>query len=90
MALTKTDEEPKGMKLATECSLDQLLTQFVPRCDHQRERLGSSLLDARLHPMRSGGVDEQRSSWYLGARRAEPSQGLPKADPFHLDLWEPG
>ena len=78
------------MKLTSELLLDQLLTQYVSGFDHQGEGLGSSLPDARLHPMRSGGVDEPRSSRYLGARRAEPAQGIPKADPFHRNLLEPG
>jgi len=28
-----------------------LLAQFLPGFDHEREALGSPLLDARLHPM---------------------------------------
>jgi hypothetical protein len=88
--ITKSAQEPNGMKLTSELLRDQLLTPYVSGFDHQGEGLGSSLLDARLHPMRSGGVDEQRSSRYLGARRAEPAQGIPTAAPFHLELLEPG
>jgi hypothetical protein len=50
---------PNGMKLAPELLLYQLLTQFLPRFDPQREALGPSLLDARLHPMRADGVHDQ-------------------------------
>jgi hypothetical protein len=50
-----------GIKLAAERWLDQLLTQFGPRCDHQGEGLGSPFLDARLHAMRSDGIDAQGS-----------------------------
>jgi hypothetical protein len=39
------------MKLTSERLLHQLLTEFLPRFDHQRETLGSPLLDARLPPM---------------------------------------
>jgi hypothetical protein len=39
--------------------LDQLLTQFPSGCDHEREALGAPFLDARLHPMRADGVDDQ-------------------------------
>jgi hypothetical protein len=61
VALTKNDEDPNGMKLASELLLDHLLTQFLPGFDHQWEALGSPFLDARLHAMRSDGVDDQRS-----------------------------
>jgi hypothetical protein len=48
------------MKLTSELLLYQrLLTQFLPRFDHEGEALGSPLLDARLHPMRADGVDDQ-------------------------------
>jgi hypothetical protein len=47
------------MKLASELLLDQLLTQFLPGFDHEREALRSPLLDARFHPMRADGVDDQ-------------------------------
>jgi hypothetical protein len=47
-----------GIKLASELLLDHLLTQFVPGFDHKREALGSPFLDARLHSMRSDGVDD--------------------------------
>jgi hypothetical protein len=50
-----------GIKLASELLLDHLLTQFLPGFDHQREALGSPFLDARLHAMRSDGVDDQRA-----------------------------
>ena len=52
---------PNGIKLASELLLDHLLTQFLPGFDHQREALGSPFLDARLHSMRSDGVDDQRA-----------------------------
>jgi hypothetical protein len=41
---------PNGIKLASEFLLDQLLTQYLPGFDHEREALGAPLLDARLHP----------------------------------------
>jgi hypothetical protein len=40
-----------GIKLASEPLLDYLLAQFLPGFNHQREALGSPLLDPRLHPM---------------------------------------
>jgi hypothetical protein len=49
-----------GMKLASECILDQLLTQFLPGFNHERETLGSPLLDARLHPMGAFRINNQR------------------------------
>jgi hypothetical protein len=52
---------PNGIKLASKLLLYQLLTQCLPRFDHQREALGPPLLDARLHAMRSDRVDDQRS-----------------------------
>ena len=61
LALTVIGNEPNGMKLASELLLDRLLTQFWPGFDHQGEALGPPLLDARLHMVRSGGIDEQRS-----------------------------
>jgi hypothetical protein len=78
------------MKLASELSLDHLLTQFLPGVDHEREALGSPFLDARLHAMRSDGVDDQRSSWDAGARPAEPPQRIQKADPLHAEALEQG
>jgi hypothetical protein len=61
------------MKLAAERWLDQLLTPFVPGFDQQGEGLRPPFLDARLHAMRSDGIDAQGSSWDPSARRAEPS-----------------
>jgi hypothetical protein len=49
-----------GMKLASALWLDSLLAQFLPGCDHQREALGSPLLDPRLYPMGAFRVDPQR------------------------------
>jgi hypothetical protein len=86
----KIGSEVNGLKLTSGLILHYLLTQCLPGFDHQREGLGSSLLDAWLHTMRSGGVDEERSSRDRGVRRAEPPQGIEKADPFHRDLLEPG
>jgi hypothetical protein len=60
------------MKLTSELWLDQLLTQFLPGFDHEREALGPPLLDARLHPMRADGVHDQGPSRHTGARGAEP------------------
>ena len=57
--LTKTGQEPNGMKLASERLLDQLLAQLLSGFNHQREALGSPLLDPRLHSMRSDRVDDQ-------------------------------
>jgi hypothetical protein len=78
------------MKLAAELLLYQLLTQFLPGLDHQGETLGPPFLDARLHAMRSDGVDDQRSSRDPGARRAEPPQSLQTADPLHADVLDHG
>jgi hypothetical protein len=58
--LTKTDDDPNGMKLASECIQDQLLTQFLPGFNHERDTLGSPLLDARLHPMGAFRINNQR------------------------------
>jgi hypothetical protein len=52
---------PNGIKLASALLLDHLLTQFLPGFDHKREALRSPFLDARLHAMRSDGVDDQRA-----------------------------
>ena len=79
-----------GIKLASELSLDQLLTQFLPGFDHTREALGPPFLDARFHAMRSDRVDDQPSSWDAGARRAEPPQRIQKAKPLHADVLEHG
>ena len=59
--ITKIGQEPNGMKLAAALVLYQLLTQFLPGCDHQGEALRPPFLDARLYAMRSDGVDDQRS-----------------------------
>jgi hypothetical protein len=56
--VTKTGQEPNGMKLTSERLLDQLLTQVLAGCDHEREALRSPLPDARLHPMGTLGVDD--------------------------------
>jgi hypothetical protein len=58
---TKHGASANGMKFAAERWLNQLLTQFVPRFDHQGEGLGPPFLDARLHSLRSDGVDAQGS-----------------------------
>jgi hypothetical protein len=50
---------PNGIKLASGLLLYQLLTQCLPRFDHEREALRSPLLDARLHSMRADGDDNQ-------------------------------
>ena len=57
----KVGSYANGIKLASELLLYQLLTQFLPGLDHQGETLGPPFLDARLHSMRSDGVDDQRS-----------------------------
>jgi hypothetical protein len=62
-----------GIQLTSRLLLEQLLAQCLPGFDHQGETLGPPLLDARLHAMRSDGVDDQCSQWHSGARRAEPS-----------------
>ncbi len=74
------------MKLGSDLLVYQLLTQCLPGFDHQREALGSPLLDPRLHAMRSDGVDDQRSSWDPGARRAQPAERLQKTDPLHAKV----
>jgi hypothetical protein len=50
---------PNGMKLTSTLLLYQLLTQYVPGCDHEREALGAPFLDARLHPMGADGINDQ-------------------------------
>jgi hypothetical protein len=60
------------MKLTSERLRYQLLTQFVPRFNHEGGALGAPLLDARLQPMRADGVDEQGPSRHPSARGAEP------------------
>jgi hypothetical protein len=65
--------KPNGIQLTSRLLLEQLLAQCLPGFDHQGETLGPPLLDARLHAMRSDGVDDQCSQWHSGARRAEPS-----------------
>ena len=77
-----------GMKLASELLLDQLLTPCLPGFDHQREALGPPLLDARLHAMRSDGVDDQCASWDPGAWRAQPAERIQNTDPLHADVLE--
>jgi hypothetical protein len=57
--ITKSAQEPNGMKLTPERVLYQLLTQLLPGCDHQREALGAPLLDTGLYPMRSEGIHDQ-------------------------------
>jgi hypothetical protein len=78
------------MKLAPAGLRYQLLTQFLPGCDHQGEGLGSPFLDARLHAMPSDGVDDQCPSWDSGARCAEPSERIHKADPLHAEVLKCG
>jgi hypothetical protein len=78
------------MKLASKLLVYQLLTQFLPGFDHQREALGPPFLDTRLYAMRSDGVDDQRFSRDSGAWRAEPPQRLQNADPLHAEVWEQG
>jgi hypothetical protein len=58
-SITKSKQEPNGIKLAPECLLERLLTQFLPGFHHQREAFGAPLLDPRFHPMRADGVHEQ-------------------------------
>jgi hypothetical protein len=78
------------MKLASARLVEQLLPQFLPGCDHEGEGLGSPFLDTRLHSMRSTGVDDQGFSWDPGARCAEPSQRIHKADLLHADVLKGG
>ena len=88
--ITKSAQEPNGIKLASELWLEQLLTQFLPGCDHQWEALGAPLFDARLHPMGTYGVHDEGPSWNPGAWRAEPPQRLQKADPLYSEMWPCG
>jgi hypothetical protein len=76
-----------GIQLASQLALQYLVTQCLPGFAHQGEPLGSPFLDARLHPMRADGVDEQGASRHPGVRGAELSQGIQKADPFHPVCW---
>jgi hypothetical protein len=46
--LTKSAQEPNGIKLACELLVYQLLTQFLSGFDHVRKARGSPLPDARL------------------------------------------
>jgi len=78
------------MKLASGLLLYQLLTQCLPRFDHEREALRAPLLDARLHAMRADGDDEQHSSRNPAARRAEPSQRIETAEPLHAEVLASG
>jgi hypothetical protein len=87
---TKLAEEPNGMKFASELWRYQLVTEFLSGLDHEGKTLGAPLLDTRLHAMRSAGVDDQRSSWNPGARRAEPPEGIQNADPPHAEVLEQG
>ena len=73
------------MKLTSELLLYQLLTQFLPGFDHERETFGSPLLDARLHPMRSDGMHDHGPERDPGSWRAEPPQPLQKAAPLHAE-----
>ena len=57
--LTKTGQEPNGIKLAAELVLYQLLMQCLPGYDHKGEALRPPFLDAGLHAMGSYGVDDQ-------------------------------
>jgi hypothetical protein len=74
------------MKLTSDLLLHQLLTQFLSGFDHEREALGAPLLDARLHPMRADGVDDQGPSRHAGARGAEPPLRSQTANPLHVDV----
>ena len=74
------------MKLAFKLWLYQLLTPCLPGFDHQREALGPPLLDARLHALRSDGVDEPRASWDPGARRAQPAARIQNTDALHAQV----
>jgi hypothetical protein len=51
---------PNGIKLTFELLLEQLLSQFLPGFDHEREALGAPLLDPRLHTIGTCGVHDQR------------------------------
>ena len=81
-------QEPNGMKLAPTRVLDQPLTQFLPGCDHERKAFRSSFLDARLHTMGADRVHDQRREWHIRLWCAEPSQGIPEADPLHAHMLE--
>ena len=78
------------MKLASDRVVYQLLTQGLPGLDHQGETLRLPFLDARLHSMRSDGVNAPGSSRDPGARRAEPPQRIQKADALYGEVWEDG
>jgi hypothetical protein len=73
-------------EVSSERLLEQLLMQFLPGFHHQREALGSPLLDPRLHPMRADGVDEQGPSRDSSVRGPEPAQRVEEADPLHADV----
>jgi hypothetical protein len=74
------------MKLTSALMLDQPLTQCLARRDHQGEGLRPPFLDARLHAIRAGGIDDQRLSRHPGARRAEPPQGIEDADALDANM----
>jgi hypothetical protein len=63
------EPRPNAMKLTSEFLLYQLLTQFLPGFDHQRDALGPPLLDARLHPMRACRAHDQRYEWHASIWR---------------------
>jgi hypothetical protein len=86
--VTKTGQEPNGMKLTSERLLDQLLTQVLAGCDHEREALRSPLLDTRLHTMGACRVDDQRHQRHARTGCAEPPQGVQEADLLHPNVLE--
>ena len=86
----KIGQEPNGMKLGSGLVLGQLLRQCPAGCDHEREARGVPFLDARLHPMRTDGVDDQGLSRPSSAQGTEPPQGLHNAQPLQAEAWKCG
>jgi len=58
------------MKLTSELLLEQLLSQFLPGFDHERDALGAPLLEPRLHPI-------GRAGFTINAMNGTPVLGAP-------------
>ena len=85
------------MKLAAERWLDQLLTQFMPRFDHQGEVLGSPFLDARLaaiwavtDEMRADGVQHGVAPTFGRDAGAQQRQEFADRLQRPLEAYRPG
>src|SRR6266542_5821889 len=79
-----------GMKLGSNRSLYQLVTQFVSWLAHEGELFRPPLLHARLHTMRTRRIDDQGHQRHTSAWRTEPAQRVQKADACHVHPLELG